>query len=552
MVAVLLAVNVAACFFYTQVDLTRDKRYTITASTRSLLQRLDRKVEVLVFLEGENLPAPFQRLSNSTVDMLRRFRDISNNKVSYRVVDPLGSDTTALQILKKFRMTGVPVTFNEGKAGTSQKMIFPWVLVTMPDDKGNPVSYPVFLQEMGNTSLLNRQILLRSEVLLEYNLANGIHQLQQQERTKVRYLTGHGEQVNEHTYSLFVALAGYYDIDTLNLAQANQIPSDIRTLIINGPATAFSEQDKFKIDQYVMNGGNILWSLNTVTGNLDSLRSSGGSFNAMPIDLNLNDLLFNYGVRVNGNIIEDAVNHAMIPLGTRNSKGQLPMFHWIYFPVLNAGSDHIVVKNLNGVLARFVSSVDTNSSDPGIRKTVLLSSSKYSRIEAAPLPVVLESAIEEPNPAAFLKQNVPAAVLLEGNFTSLYATRKPLEVAALIDSLKLPVKTKAAKPGKMIVTGDADMLMNEYTQRNGPLEMGVFLYDQRFDNQTFLLNCMEYMNDPDNLLEARNKSFDNRILDPKVVEKERTKWQFINIGVPVIAILIFGSFFFFIRKRKYG
>ncbi len=550
-IVLIIAANIAAWFFHAQVDLTKDKRYTITEATHKMLKSLPNKIEVLVFLDGEDLPAPFQRLSYSAEEMLRQFRDISDNKVSYRVIDPLGKDTTALNILKQYRMNGIPVTINSGKKGMTQKMIFPWALVTTVDQQGQSLAYPVFLQEY-NTAAIGRQILLKSEMLLEYNLANGIHQLSRKERPAIAYLTGNGEQFDPNIGATLVTLQQFYKIDTFNVSQQPAIPSTFKAVLINRPTLSFDERDKFKIDQYVMNGGNVLWSLNMVTGTLDSLRS--GQFNAMPMDLNLNDLLFHYGVRVNTNVIEDAVNNARIPLQSSGPNAAPNMLPWVYFPVLSAGSDHPLVKHLDGVLGRFVSSIDINSNDPNIKKTVLLASSKYSKTEAAPLPIILQSAIEQPNPAAFPKANLPAAVLLEGNFTSLYAERRPVAVADMIDSLRLQVKVKGDHPGKMIVTGDADILYNEYSEKNGPLDLGEYIFEQsmRYDNRSFLLNCMEYMTDEDNLLEARSKSFDSRILDPKVKEKEKGKWQFINIGIPVILILVLGSVFFFIRKRKYA
>jgi gliding-associated putative ABC transporter substrate-binding component GldG len=550
-IILVIAANIAAWFFHTQVDLTKDKRYTITDATRKMLKSLPNKVEVLVFLEGEDLPAPFQRLSHSAEEMLRQFRDISDNKVSYRVIDPLGKDTTALNILKQYRMNGIAVTVNSGKKGMTQKMIFPWALVTMVDQQGQSIAYPVFLQEY-NTAAIGRQILLKSEMLLEYNLANGIHQMNRKERPAIAYLTGNGEQFDPHIGATLVTLQQFYKIDTFNVSQQPAIPATFKAVLINRPTLAFDERDKFKIDQYVMHGGNVFWSLNMVTGTLDSLRS--GQFNAMPMDLNLNDLLFHYGVRVNTNVIEDAVSNAHIPLQSAGPNSAPTMRPWIYFPVLGAGSDHQLVKHLDGVLGRFTSSIDINANDPAIQKTVLLSSSKYSKTQSAPLPIILQSAIEQPNPAAFPKANLPAAVLLEGNFNSLYAGRRPVTVADMIDSLRIPVKAKADRPGKMIVTGDADILYNEYSEKNGPLDLGEYIFEQsvRYDNRSFLLNCMEYMTDEDNLLEARSKSFDSRILDPKIKEKEKGKWQFINIGIPVISILVLGSVFFFVRKRKYA
>lgn len=550
-IAILIIANIIAWFFYGQADLTKDSRYTITPATKQMLKKLDAKTEVLVFLTGDDLPAAFKSLSNSTQSVLRNFRDISNNKVTYRLIDPLGKDTAAIQILKQYRMSGIPVNITAGKKGMTQKMIFPWALVTTVTNEGQSLAYPVFLQE-ANTPNLGRKTLLKSEMLLEYNLANGIHQLVKKEKPAIAYITGHGEPMAEYNAALFYTLASYYTLDTLNLPGNSIIPDRYKAIIINGPLLPFSEEDKFKLDQYLMNGGQIFWSLNMVTGNLDSLKT--GRFNAMPVELNLNDLLFHYGVRINTNLIEDAVNFAEVPLQAQGNNSEPTFFPWVYFPELQAGSEHPIVKNMNGVLGRFSSSIDTNSNDASIKKTILLSSSRYSKTEAAPLPIILESAMVPPNPAAFPQQNLIGAVLLEGVFTSAYATRKPVVVAQLIDSLKLPVAEKGKQPGKMIVTGDADILSNEFSQKEGPMEMGMFRYMQgkRFDNQNFLLNCMEYMTDSDNLLEARSKSFEPRVLDPKVVERERSKWQFINIGVPVITIIILGGIFFFIRKRKYA
>ncbi|MFT4062567.1 MAG: gliding motility-associated ABC transporter substrate-binding protein GldG [Edaphocola sp.] len=551
LIAGAILVNVLGWFFYAQLDLTADKRFTITEATRSMLHKLDTKVEVLVFLDGDNLPAAFQQLSNSTDNILRSFRDMSGNKVSYRFVDPLGDDSTVIALLKEYNMTGIPVTINAGKKGTEQKMIFPWALATATQPDGKRAGYPVFLQET-NTFNLNRQTLLKSEMLLEYNLANGIHQLTRKEIPAVAYLLGNGEVFDGRIAALFATLQRFYRIDTLNIDQVNVIPGQYKTVFVNGPTVPFTDLQQYKLDQYVMNGGRLYWSLNMVTGTLDSLRS--GHFNAMPIDLNLGNLLYNYGLRVNTNLIKDAVNHAYIPLEAKTGKAEATMFPWVYFPVLNPGSDHPIVKNMNGVLCRFVGSIDTNSNDAGIKKTILLASSRYSNLEATPTPILLASAIEPVEPATFRKSYLPAAVLLEGSFNSAYATRRPLALAEAIGALHLPFKEKSAANGKMIVTADADMMLNEFSENKGPSDMGVFAPDPStgYDNKNFLLNSMEYLNDADNLLEARGKVYDNRILDPKVVEKERSTWQFVNIAVPAALVTMFGAVFFFVRKKRYG
>ncbi len=550
-IAVLLLVNIAAYYFYGQIDLTQDRRYTITPATKKMLQHLDNRVDIEVFLKGDELPAAFQSLAQSTEDLLRNFRDISNNKVDFHFTDPLGKDTSALATLAQFRMTGIPVTINAGKKGTTQKMIFPRALVTTIDATGKATAYPVFLQET-NTQNISRTLLNKSVILLEYNLANAIHQISKKEKPAVAYLTGNDEAFGYSIWSAFNTLSRYYNLDTLNLQQNAAIPARYKTVIINSPMTAFTETDKFKLDQYVMNGGNLYMNINAVTGSLDSFRNAP-RFNAMPIDLQLNDLLFHYGVRVNPNLIEDAVDYAGIPLAARDNNAAPEIRPWVYFPVLKAGSEHPIVKNMGGILSRFVSSIDTNTNDAAIRKTVLLASSRYSKTEAAPLPVILESAIEDVHPATYTKRNVPAAVLLEGPFVSFYAGHVTQAVQRFADSLRLPVVAKTKSPGKIIVAGDGDLMVNEVSAKEGPLELGIYRYsDYKFDNKSFLLNSMEYLTDPDNLLEARTKNIETRILDPKRVEQERSTWQFVNIGIPVALILVLGAVFFFVRKRKYA
>lgn len=550
-ILLLIGINIGVTFINGKVDLTKDNRYTITPATKKLLKDLPAKVEVTVFLTGDDLPAAFRRLSRSTLEMLRNFRDISNNKVSFQTLDPLGDDSLALQLLNGYRMSGIPVTIGAGKKGISQRMIFPWALITLKDDKGMTHGFPVFLQET-NTPQLSRSILLRSEMLLEYSLANGIHQITKTNAAAVAYLTGNGEAFGYHVLAAFNALSHYYRLDTFNLEQNVQIPGSYAAIIINQPQKPFSEIDKFKIDQYLMNGGRLYINVDGATGSLDSFNNEG-RFNSMALNLNLDDLLYHYGVRLNHDLMEDAVNCAGIPLTAQGNNPQPVIYPWVYFPVLQAGSEHPIVKNLNGVLGRFVSTLDTNANDPAIRKTILLASSDYSKIEPTPTPILLESAMVENNPATFLQKKLAVAILLEGKLSSVYANRMPLEVKQFMDVNHLSLKPEDAANSKIIVASDGALMMNEFSEKSGPSDLGIYRYsDFQFDNKTFLLNSMEYLTDPNNLLEARAKRFEKHLLDPKRVDEERDKWQWINIGVPIASIVLLGFVFGFIRKKRFG
>jgi ABC-2 type transport system permease protein len=547
----LIGLNIVSAFLYTQIDLTKDKRYTISAPTQALLKSQQQRTEVLVYLTGDKLPAQFKNLSSSTETMLRKFRDLSNNKVTYRFVDPLNDkDTATLAILKQFGMTGIPVSISEGNKGMQQKMVFPWALVTTVTDKGASVAIPVFLQET-NTFNLNRQTLLKSELLLEYNLANTIQQIHRTEKASLAYLMGNGEQLDEHVVTALSLLAQSYNVDTFNINQADAIPSKYNTLVINRPILEFSEAQQFKIDQYIMQGGNVYWSINMVTGNLDSLKN--GVFNAMPTELNLNNLLFKYGARINTNVIMDGANHAFVPLQVKGPNTQPSMFPWVYFPILEAASEHPIVKNLNGVLGRFTSSIDLNNNDEQINKTPLLSSTKYSKVESAPLPIILESAVETINPAAYMGGKKNAAVLLEGSFTSAFKNQLSSELQSFLQNAQLTFKENRTEPGKMIIVADADIITNEFSPKSGPSDLGQYIFDQQFtfDNKSFFQNCITYLADKDNLLAARNKTFENGILDPKLTQSA-TPWRLINIAIPVVSILLFGIIFIYLRKRKYA
>jgi len=546
----LVAVNVFAAFFHTQIDLTKGGRYSITPATKHLLKNLKKPVFVTVFLQGNDLPAAYKKLSNSTEELLKTFADISGHQVDYRMVDPLGNDTAATRALEDFRMSGFPVTVPNGKKGLQQKMVFPWALVVMD---GKP--WPVMLQE-SNASVLSRKILGKSEELLEYNIATAIHQLAKAAPDTIAYLTGHGEPFGYEVFSAFNNLGRFYVLDTFNLHQHNSIPLHYKSIIINRPLLAFDEVAKFKIDQYLMQGGHIFWGINAVNGSLDSFRQAP-QFNALPIDLNLSDMLFRYGVRINANLIKDADNCVDIPLPTSENDAHPQTYPWQYFPILHPPKDagSPIVKNLNEVLGKFVSSIDTNTNDPNIRKTVLLTTSRYTTLEGVPTPIMLAAATMPVNRAAYKNPNSIAAILLEGAFVSAFGAHLPAEVKNFTDSLKIQPVKQASPDARMIIVADGDLIMNDVSEEQGPMDMGMYAFSPtpyRFENRNFLLNSIEYLSDPDNLLAARSKSFEPQLLDAVRVNEERGKWQWINIGIPAAIVFLLGSVYLFIRKRRYA
>ncbi len=551
-VLILVGINIIAYRWYAQLDLTADKRYSTTKATTEMLKSIKGNATVTVFLSGKKLPAAFKNLAYGTEELLKTFSNESHRKVSYQFVDPIDNED-AVNTMRQYGMTGFPVTVDED-GGMQQRLVYPWALVTyIPEDGGEARSMPVMLQE-SNSMVLNKQILLRSEIMLEYNLGNAIRQLSKAKDDMVAYLTGNGEPTNAVMLSLArnVGIAKY-GMDSLNLQSVTSIPSSYKAMLIVRPTVPFSELDLFKIDQYIMQGGHVLFALDATLANLDSLAQSS-TFTAGPLNTGLNELLFPYGARVNDDLVLDAIANAGIPVAV-GGEAQPQKYPWPYFPVLEGNEQLAISKNLQGVLARFPSSIDLNkNNDAKVKKIPLLSSSVYSKTVGLPAVVMYnQSILEQPNMATFNKKNVVVAALLEGSFVSPFAQQHSDALTAFIDQHQLIVKNQSTANAKIIVLSDADILLNEVGE-NGPAEMGAYRFEKRFrfDNASFLQNSLTYLIDDNNLLEARTKNFQSRILDPKRVAEEATKWQFLAIGLPVILVGILGLVYTYVRKRKYA
>lgn len=553
-IALLVLINLACYRWSAQLDLTRDRKYSTTKATEDFLKNLKGKAHITVFLKGSNIPAAFKNLSVSTEELLKTFQHNSGDRVTYNFVDPIeDNDTSIISTLARYRMTGFPVTIN-GKAGSEQKMVFPWALVRYTPANGAPERVmPVFLQE-SNSMVLSKTILNRSEMLLEYNLANALFQLQKDQPDFIAYLTGNEEAFGPEIRSLVATIGRQYGLDTVNLqSQAAISPEKYKAMIINRPFKAFSDIDLFKIDQYIMQGGRVIFSVDAVKASIDSF-SRTETFIGMPTELGLNDMLFHYGARINNDLVLDAANNAGIPVAS-GGQAQPEFFSWPYFPILQPGAgSHPITKNLDGVLARFASSIDLNKNKDSITKTALLTTSAYSKTEGAPAVIMYKSVLDKANPATFTKQNLVVAALLEGKFTSAFLNQYSDNVRDFMAANQLIFKDGAAQKGKIIVISDADILLNEVSETdNNIMEMGVYRFKKafRYDNVTFIQNCLTYLVDDHNLLEARAKSFENRILDPKRTEAERSQWQLIAIGIPLLLVALLAVIYLYLRKRKY-
>ena len=552
LLAGVIAINYIASLFHYRIDLTSEKRYTLSSPTKNLLRSINDQVVIDVYLAG-NLPADFRNLMNNAEELLQEFKEY-NKSVTYRFNRP-GEDLgeAARQDFLLYldslgiRPTNVKV---QTKAGESQeeRLVYPAALVTYNDR----VHVVDMLQGQDMTGGI--QTLNTATALLEYKFANAIQKVTQERAAVVGYLAGNGEPLSYNVYDLIErTLKPNYGFGFVPIDSVPVIPLEFDAVVMVKPTIRFTERQKLKLDQYVMHGGKIIWMIDNLYAEMDSLMRTQSDFIAFDRGLNLDDQLFKYGARINQDLVQD-VQCDKLPLAVGNygDQPQMQLVPWPYFPLLSSYTDHPISKNLNNVLSIFPNSIDTIAAE-GIRKTVLLASSDHSRSLSTPAIVSLNTVKTEADLKTFDKKNLPVAVLLEGKFSSLYSNRLPASTADSLNNVyKQPFLSTGAE-NKMIVISDADIAGNVVTQNEGPLAMGANQFTKmQYANKDFIINCIEYLTNASGILAARSKTFVLRLLDPEKVEEEKTKWQIINTGAPVVLILLFAFIYQAIRNRKYA
>jgi len=562
--AVITAVNILGSFAFYRLDLTSEKRYTLAPTTRKMLKELKGPVHFKVYLEGE-FPAGFKRLRNETREMLNQFRAYSKN-IEFEFIDPSsGKDKSQLEATyEQLAKSGLNATDLQVKEenGTTRKLIFPGAVVSY---LGKEMPMDLLLTQVGRPP---DEVLNNSVQALEFGLINVIRKLSIDKKPKIAFIEGHGELAPIYTAGAEAALSEYYDIDHIRLnselSESNlmalsendpggkSLKNKYRAIVIAKPDSAFAknEIDKFIIDQFVMRGGKLLWLIDPVYADMDSLRREQNQGNTVAIvnDLNLDDMLFNYGVRLNPNLVVD-LNSLSIPV-VIDQKGNQKLIPWLFFPILTPSSGNPIVRNLNSIKTEFVSSIDTVET-PGISKTILLTTSRYSRVLNAPVMVSLRFLYQEPDATQFNQPYQSVAVLLEGEFASLFQNRIPQEIAKVVGVNFTGKSPKTA----MIVVSDGDVIKNQLQpDERGvtPLPLGYDRYSgQQFGNKDFILNAMNYLCDDSGLLTVRSREVKLRKLDMERVKTDRLEWQLLNTLVPVLLVLVFAVVQGYLRKRRY-
>lgn len=551
LIAGLFIINFIASQFHFRKDLTEEKRYSLTTTTKDLVRNLPNNVVIDVFLAGE-LPSGFRKLSNSTQEFLSLLKQTNSAKVQYRFIAPEEDAGNGKTWGDSLRSAGVePINLSvQVKAGEENKNIFPYALIHSAGQTNVVNLFPSSKRNISVAELNN------AEAMMEYGFAKSFDKLSNKQPKVIAYATGNGEPVGNEIYDLQQLLASSYVMKPFDLTKFPYIPKEANILLIVKPLTGFTEAQKLKIDQYVMNGGKVMLFVDNLHAEQDSL-SFKSELIAYDRNLNLGDLLFNYGIRINADLVMDLqCDFLPFAVGGTQAAPQYEFLHWNYYPLFESRSNHAINKNLGLVAGRFVNSIDTVEAE-GIRKTYLLQSSANSRNISTPALISPNENRNAPEDAKFRKNGIPVAVLLEGKFSSLYKNRVS---KAQTDSLATSggFKENSDGNGKMIIVADGNIVLNDVSNKQGPLPMGMNLftmgtqYEYQFANRDFLLNCLEYLTNKSTIIQTRNKEIVLRLLDTKKVEAEKVKWQLINIALPIFLIIIFGVIYLRIRRYRFA
>lgn len=538
-------------------DLTSDNRFTLSETTHEIIEHVDDIVYIQVYLEGEDLPAEFIQLKRETQIMLSELRSINTN-IEYEFIDPLldKNKTEVNDVIRQLSKKGInPSTMliSEGDARKEQ-IFFPWALLTYKDKE-----IPINLLK-SNPRADQFENIQNSINALEYEWVNAINKASNNNKPLVGFVTGHRELNNMYLQDFQNGLRDNYSVKEINLREfdVDSLTGEplvagkyhmlqlFDALVIAKPQTAFTDLDKLFLDQYLMRGGKLLWMIDPVHAEMDSLSNQGEMISYPKRGLNLEDFLFKYGVRINTDLVKD-MNCAAIPLntGSQNGQSRWTKFPWYYFPVIYPEKSHSITNNLNTIKLEFASTIDPITS-PGIKKTPLLKTSIHTGVRSTPARIMLQEAIDKPVQEQYKAGQKVVSYLLEGKFTSYYKNKiKPK------NKLGIPFQEEG-KPSKVIVISDGDIAKNPVNRKG---QAGVLGYDRytntQHANKKFLVNCIDYLLETNDLIKLRNREVKIRLMDKTKIKDEYKTWQLINSVLPNILLFVFAFITFILRKRKY-
>ena len=541
-----VGINYMATVAYTRIDLTQDQRYTLSEASINTVKEATESIYIDVFLEG-SLPSEFKRLQLETKQLLEAF-SIENKNIIVTYIDPktLNEDLNIVtQEMQNYGMSPARVDVLDG-GKTTQEIVFPWAVI---NHNKKTVNVPLLKNNMGNTS---QERINNSVQHLEYAFASGFKNVTNTTIKNIAHLVGKEVIDGKYLYDFYSTLEKEYnykitpiDIDSVNTKPLEVLKNinNFDLIIIAKPKERFTDKEKYALDQYTINGGNSLWMLDAVHAERDSIKAPDFKTLAFGLDLNLDDLFFNYGFRINPVIVKDMYAADIV---LTDGNGQLNKYPWFYNPLVLPQTKHEIVNNINGVKFEFANQIEIVKQGIQLKKTPLLQSSPLSATKGAPSIISFNEIdiSKKPDLKRFNKQYLNLAVLIEGDFTSNYKNRvKPIPYNQHKDE---------KSPGKIIVISDGDIIKNQL-EKGKPLPLGFDKWTGRtYGNKEFLLNCVNYLLDDTGIMKVRNKEVKIPLLDVEKIAKEEEKWQLINIGLPLLFLTIFGLGYTFYRKKKYA
>ena len=557
-ILIIVAANYLGSLYFTRIDLTSDRRFTLAKVTKNVLKQLDEKLECTVYLKGD-FPAGFKRLETQTREILEEFQAYNKN-VRFFFVNPSASGNLKKResFYRRLVNSGlVPTNLQvKTKNGLEQQYIFPGALLRY---KGREIPVELLSSER---NIPPAEALNHSIENLEFTFINAIHKLVRQKKPSLAYLIGQGEPQGKHVTDILNSPNENY---TLTMVSPDSLPNPLlekqksdtsafrvvpryNALIVAKPQKPFTEREKLMLDQYIMYGGKVLWLVDPVLASMDSIKRSETTV-SIDLNLGLQEQLFTYGVRLNKNLVLD-LNAVPIPVrtGQTGNQPQIRLLPWYYYPLITPRSNQPVVRNLNSIEMNFVSSIDTLAIE-GVKKTILLKTSPYCGVEKVPGIISLAILRQKPDPYFFHGPARNVAVLLSGKFTSDFNNR-------LLSGLKSKIFPfrKVSVPTRMIVVSDGDIIRNQLKIPDGyPLPLGYNQFTrQTYGNKEFILNALNYLTDGPGLISLRTRDFKLRLLDKTKVNRQRMQWQLFNVLTPLVVMLIFAFVVIGLRKRKYG
>ena len=576
LVTLVFLVNILSSFINWNIDLTADKKHSLSQETHTIINTLDDRLLIKVYLEGD-FPAGFKKLQKATENLLRKLKSITDDNIDFQFINPNESDNNEENNALSLQLEKLGLVNTILKNGDK---IYPGALIYYKDKPAVAVNFykQVIISDVNTIDAerkdANEKNIKTSIENLEFEFISAIHYLSKEKLDKIAFLDGNGELNERQVFDIsgFLSfskgsslnnfnLSCYYNVDRFdikvfaldstetqpNLSRQLAMMNAYKVIIIAKPTIPFNNLDKLLIDQYVMSGGKILWLVDGVYARMDSLQNKSGDFVAVKNDLNIDDQLKKYGVKINANVIEDLRSTKIsIITGYSNNKPQESLFNWPYFPLLKSDNEHVITKGLDGIKCNFVSSIDTVKNN--INKTILLHSSKQSRLNPAPTKISLGILEHPPKIESYNKAYEPIAILLEGEFESIF------KESLVQKNNDIQLKNKSI-PTKMIVVADGDLISNDVSSSGRSFyELGYDINEKKtyHGNKHFLINAIHYLCDDISLSHLKSKELSLRMLDKEKVQKYKFLLQLGNIISPIVLLLIFSLYFFLNKKRKYA